>query len=163
MTTKLLEMFKQLAPPDEVELARRVQVKGGINAVKDNDHILRELLQETTDGDEKSHPLIEARDRDKNTPSARAKPHSTYTPSDLKGELLEDSDAAIKKNFATFEDKFAIRQRQLRDELTKVIREENDRVIDAVNQGPHDLIKQEVRTLKDGIEERGLIVIASRN
>ena len=149
LTSKLLEMFKQLTPPEEIDLARRVQTKGGINAVKDNDHILRELLQESSDRDDKGHSLTsEVRDRDaKNMSAARTKPRSTYTLSDLKEELFEDSDAAIKKNFLTFEYKFALQQRQLQEELTKVIREENDRVIDAVNRGPHDLIKHEVRRI----------------
>ena len=45
----------------------------------------------------------------------------------------------------TFEGKFALYQRQLQDELSHVMREESNRVIDELNKGPHDKIKNKVR------------------
>ncbi len=44
----------------------------------------------------------------------------------------------------TFEGKFALYQRQLQEELSRVIREENSRIIDELNRGPHDKIKDDV-------------------
>ncbi len=50
----------------------------------------------------------------------------------------------MQKNMETFEGKFALHQRQLQEELARFIREENNRLIDEVNKGPHDKIKNEV-------------------
>ena len=41
----------------------------------------------------------------------------------------------------TFEGKFALYQRQLQDELSRVMRDESSRIIDELNRGPHDKIK----------------------
>lgn len=46
----------------------------------------------------------------------------------------------------TFEGKFALYQRQLQEELAKTMQEETNRIIDELNRGPHDKIKNEVRT-----------------
>ena len=71
---------------------------------------------------------------------------STYTLQDLKDELHEDWESAITRNMETFEGKFALYQRQLQDELSRVMRDESSRVIDELNKGPHDKIKNQVRT-----------------
>lgn len=70
---------------------------------------------------------------------------STLTLQDLKDELHEDWESAIARNMETFEGKFALYQRQLQDELSRVMREESNRVIDELNKGPHDKIKNKVR------------------
>lgn len=70
---------------------------------------------------------------------------SRYTLQELKDELHEDWESAIKKNMETFEGKFALYQRQLQDELSRVMKEESNRVIDELNKGPHDKIKDKVR------------------
>ena len=69
---------------------------------------------------------------------------STFTLQDLKDELHEEWEHAIRKNMETFEGKFALYQRQLQEELSRMIREENNRIIDELNRGPHDKIKDEV-------------------
>ena len=63
---------------------------------------------------------------------------------ELKRDLDEDVDVSIRRNLDVFEGKFALHQRQLKEELEKIMHEESNRVIDAVNRGPHDLIKHEV-------------------
>lgn len=44
----------------------------------------------------------------------------------------------------TFEGKFALYQRQLQEELTKTMQEGTSRIIDELNRGAHDKIKNEV-------------------
>ena len=44
----------------------------------------------------------------------------------------------------TFEGKFALYQRQLQEELAKSMEENTSRIIDELNRGPHDKIKNEV-------------------
>ena len=69
---------------------------------------------------------------------------STFTLQDLKDELHEDWESAIAKNMETFEGKFALYQRQLQEELSRTMREESSRIIDELNRGPHDKIKDKV-------------------
>lgn len=47
----------------------------------------------------------------------------------------------------TFEGKFNLYQRQLKDELSRVMNEGTARVIDELNRGPHDKIKNEASML----------------
>lgn len=135
-------MFAQLTPPDEAYLARRVNMRGGAKRVMEDDLLLREFMDEDSDQNNRAHLDSGG---SKHATTAQSKPRSTYTLADLHDELREDSDVAIRKNFETFQGKFALQQRQLQEELTKVIREENNRILDAVTAGPHDLIKHEVR------------------
>ncbi len=71
---------------------------------------------------------------------------STFTLQDLKDELFEDWESAIRRNMETFEGKFALYQRQLQEELMKNMQEGTNRIIDELNRGPHDKIKNEVCT-----------------
>ena len=77
----------------------------------------------------------------------RSVKESAFTLQDLKDELHEGCEVAVRKNMETFEGKFALYQRQLQEELSRVIREENSLIIDELNRGPHDKIKDEVRII----------------
>lgn len=69
----------------------------------------------------------------------------TFTLQDLKDELHENWESAITKNMETFEGKFMLYQRQLQDELSRAMRDESSRIIDELNKGPHDKIKDKVQ------------------
>lgn len=69
---------------------------------------------------------------------------STFTLQDLKDELFEDWDSAVRRNMETFEGKFALYQRQLQEELTRAMEEGTSRIIDELNKGAHDKINNEV-------------------
>ena len=71
---------------------------------------------------------------------------STFTLQDLKDELFEPWESAVRRNMETFEGKFALYQRQLQEELTRTMQEGTNRIIDELNRGPHDKIKNEVRS-----------------
>lgn len=74
----------------------------------------------------------------------RSVKEATLTLQDLKDELHEGLEAAVQKNMETFEGKFTLYQRQLQEELARFIREENNRIVDELNKGPHDKIKDDV-------------------
>jgi hypothetical protein len=75
---------------------------------------------------------------------------------DLKEDLYTDPDAAIEKNMAVFNRKFEVQKRQIvqvvvfiamilnsrihREELSRMVRREGDRIISAVTGGPHERI-----------------------
>ena len=147
----LLEMFKQMTPEDEQKLARRVEEKGGAHAVRENDKLLREFLDGGDDkkrggrsgppGKDQTEQVVKSQGNN-SRPDTRNT--SSYSMDRLRADLHEDWDDAVKSNLAVFEGKFALQQRQIQEELSRFIRDENNRVIDAVSKGPHDLIKHEV-------------------
>ncbi|KAI0701233.1 hypothetical protein BC835DRAFT_271177 [Cytidiella melzeri] len=141
LTSMVLDVYRrEWTPPGEVQLARKVKEKGGVKYVENSDAVLSELAGlenpgaadkiQTTGGH-----VVKLQDR-----SAK---ESTFTLQDLKDELHEGWQAAVQKNMETFEGKFALYQRQLQEELARVIREDNNRIIDELNRGPHDKIKDE--------------------
>ncbi|THH29709.1 hypothetical protein EUX98_g4473 [Antrodiella citrinella] len=123
------QMFQKLVPPDEVKIAERIKGKGDIKTIQKNDALLRDLND--------FENSLDAR------PTERASKRSVFSSKDLRDELQEDFDLAIVKNLETFEGKFVLYQKQLKEELSKFIRDENDRLLVAVREGPHDRIKNE--------------------
>ncbi|PSS05479.1 hypothetical protein PHLCEN_2v3761 [Hermanssonia centrifuga] len=138
----VIEVFrKEWTPWGESQLARKVEEKGGVKFVENSDTMLSELAnwdagagagQKETNGAGHAARL-----------QGRTVKSSSLTLQDLKDELFEDWESAVQKNMETFEGKFALHQRQLQEELARFIREENNRLIDEVNKGPHDKIKNE--------------------
>ena len=58
----------------------------------------------------------------------------------LQEELAEAPAIAIRKNFNSFERKFEILQREITEEMRKIVVHEGDRVIKSVLAGPHERI-----------------------
>ncbi|THH02037.1 hypothetical protein EW026_g779 [Hermanssonia centrifuga] len=151
LTALLRDQFCHFTPENEIELARKVEEKGGVQAVKNNDFLLRELddFQGGADSGMKKGASSKTGGGSANhatkteSVNERSAQRSTFTLQDLKDELHEDWDTALKENLKTFEGKFALQQRHLEQALSKFIHEENNRLIDEVNKGPHDKIKNE--------------------
>lgn len=135
----LVEFFTMSVTPEFKELAALVQKKGGARAVMDSNETLNELLD---------FKAISAA-----TTSKRAEhdgpEHNSYLGKGdldaLKLELFESPELAIKKNFDVFERKFKMQQRELSEEMRRVVHHEGDRVIEAVTSGSHDRIIDPVR------------------
>ena len=125
-------IFDTLLPQDLASLKQKVKAKGDINVLMSSNTALKELNEE--ENKLSSHQGNE-----------RSKKRSDFTIEDLKVELRIDFDASLKVNFEAFEGKFNLYHRQLKDDLSRAIEEANDRVIDAVREGPHDKRKNEVR------------------
>ena len=58
----------------------------------------------------------------------------------VKQELFDSPELAIKKNLELFERKFKMQQRELAEEMQRMVHHEGDRVIEAITSGPHDRI-----------------------
>ena len=58
----------------------------------------------------------------------------------VKRELAEGPEVAIGKNFEAFDRKFRIQQRELAEEVRRVVHHEGDRIVEAVNAGAHHRI-----------------------
>ena len=123
------KVFQKFASPEELKITDKVKGKGDIKAIQKNDALLRDL-NEYENG-------LETRSDERGKRSA-------YSMKDLRDELQEDFQLAIEKNLDTFEGKFVLYHRQLKDELSKFIADENVRLLRAVREGPHDRIRNEV-------------------
>ncbi|KAJ7739936.1 hypothetical protein B0H16DRAFT_1568368 [Mycena metata] len=129
----MMKMFQQFVSPEQREMARIVEQKGGLQACQDNDKILKEL----NDLESKSGATPVKPQSVKGTASMNNK---TSGLEDLKDELMTDPDAAMEKNLTAFNRKFEVQTRQIIDEMTKVVERQGDRIISELTSGPHDKI-----------------------
>ncbi|KAJ7777866.1 hypothetical protein DFH07DRAFT_796416 [Mycena maculata] len=122
----MMKMFQQFVSPEQKEMARMIEAKGG-QAVLNDDKVLKELNDiENQAGSQAS--------------SSHNKTARVADLDDLKEDLHMDPDVAIRENEKVFERKFEIQMRQIVDQLSRVVEREGDRVISAVTAGPHDRI-----------------------
>ncbi|KAF7376029.1 hypothetical protein MSAN_00017700 [Mycena sanguinolenta] len=126
---QMLAMFATFVAPEQKEMLRIVEQKGGPQACQDNDKILKEL----SDLEAKSTSVGSA------TRSSKSA-QKTSALEELKDDLMVDPESAMETNLTVFSRKFEMQKQQIVDELTKVVEREGDRVISAVTAGPHDKI-----------------------
>ncbi|KAH8102306.1 hypothetical protein BXZ70DRAFT_891052, partial [Cristinia sonorae] len=112
---------------DEKKIAEKVKGKGDIKTIQRDDSLLRDLndLENSLDVQ----------------PNDRSSKRSAFTAWDLREELQEDFDLAIVKNMEAFQGKFVLYQKQLKEDLSRFIAEQNDRLLKKVKEGPHDRIR----------------------
>lgn len=127
-----MKAFEKFTPPDQKELQTIVKKNGGPKGIIDDDYMLENLL--------KKHPPT-AGSTDDRSASRTAK---AYTLTDLKEDLIEDVDTALDKNLKRFTQKFKKQQEQITEEITGVVEQQGDRIIAAMNSGPHDKIRNKV-------------------
>ncbi|KAJ7246566.1 hypothetical protein B0H12DRAFT_758041 [Mycena haematopus] len=130
----MMKMFSQFVTPEQKEMARLVEQKGGLQACQDNDKVLKELneLEQKSGAAPRQGPT-----------SAKGSASATNSKSgleDLKDDLMTDIDDAIAKNMTAFDRKFEVQTRQIIDEMSKVVERQGDRIIGAITAGPHDKI-----------------------
>ncbi|KAJ6593779.1 hypothetical protein B0H19DRAFT_34811 [Mycena capillaripes] len=126
----MMKMFQQFVAPEQKEMMRIVEQKGGLQACQENDKILKEL----SDLEAKSSSSLGG------AANSAKSAQNTSALEDLKDDLMVDPEAAMEKNLTVFSRKFEVQKRQIVDELTKVVEREGDRVISAITAGPHDKI-----------------------
>ncbi|KAJ7126471.1 hypothetical protein C8R43DRAFT_708313 [Mycena crocata] len=131
----MFKMFQQFVTPEQKEMARLVEQKGGVQACQENDKILKEL----SDLENKS-AMSQVNLGPQSAKGTASMGSRTSGLEDLKDELSTDPDVAIEKNLTVFSRKFEVQKRQIIDELTKVVERQGDRVISAITAGPHDKI-----------------------
>lgn len=138
----MLTLFQQFVTPDQKKISAFVKKKGGPEACQKNMEVLRELAELEPKNVAVTHhsgsQFSSANNSRSNT--------STTGLSALLEDLAPSIDESLQENFTVFSRKFEIQQRQLKEELTRVIQRESDRVIGALTSGPHDKILDKVST-----------------
>ncbi|KAI0644525.1 hypothetical protein C8Q79DRAFT_777894 [Trametes meyenii] len=130
----IIEFFQKATSPEQQELAALVQKKGGATAVMGNSDALNELLKFKPSS---ATNTTKRGDREGVEHSSHSGPGNLDA---LKLELFESPELAIRKNLEVFERKFKMQQRELTEEMRRVVHHEGDRVIEAVTSGPHERI-----------------------
>ena len=135
----VIDFFVKAVSPEQLELAALVQKRGGPSAVMADNAALRELMkfQPATTVDQAKH-------------GGSGREGAGHPDGDelavVKQELFDSPELAIKKNLELFERKFKMQQRELAEEMRRMVHHEGDRVIEAVTSGPHDRIIDPVRS-----------------
>ncbi|GJJ12736.1 hypothetical protein Clacol_006981 [Clathrus columnatus] len=130
----ILVLFQRFVTPEQRKIAALVDKKGGPVACQQNMKVLRELAEL----EPKSIGPAHGGQFGSQTTRPNTVPKSDFD--DLLEDLTTSIDDSLKENFTTFQRKFEIQQRQLKEELTLVVQRESDRVIGALTSGPHDKI-----------------------
>ncbi|KAJ7177952.1 hypothetical protein C8R46DRAFT_667658 [Mycena filopes] len=124
----MMKLFQQFVTPEQKDMERQIQQRGGL-AVLNNDKALKEL----NDYENKANPQG-------STATHGGKMVKASDLDDLKADLHTDPDLAMEQNMTVFTRKFEVQKRQIIDELSRVVERQGDRIISAVNAGPHDKI-----------------------
>ena len=123
------QLFKEFINSQERELAMKVKGMGGEAAALQNEQAMRELVNresELTAGDEPAFATHSVQKR-------------SFNFVELQQEIDGDPDKAIEQHAESFNLKFGL-QKRIVEELSRVVRRDGDRVIDALTAGPHDRI-----------------------
>jgi hypothetical protein len=139
----LILLFRKLETPNEKELMKQVDARGGVKACLEDDEALKELMtiSQKQDASGTRRNISEAKG------VHRVKEEKTLF-AELKTELKEDVEVILEKNMVVFERKLAMQQEQLLAGMTTVVQREGDRVISAITSGPHDRILDPVSNPK---------------
>jgi len=126
MTETIMRFVASYIPAEQKMLHEQVEKRGGPKAVLHDEVALHELIA----SEERPH---ETRGRVRDDID------------DVK-KGLDDPAIVIQRNLQSFERKFAMQQRELLDDIDKLVRRESDRVIESVKSGPHNRILDKVRS-----------------
>lgn len=138
-------MFQEKCTPEEErELTEEVQKRGGLDVVRQNDVLLRAVYAARS---RRKHTaaMVKLRPGDHEIKAQLRKERTTDGPAshtfgDLKRELSQNWEDAVKHNMEVFEKKFSM----LKNDLSDCIHQENLDLVNTLNQGPHDLINHRV-------------------
>ena len=135
----LLAIFPRIVSPEQQQLAALVENRGGEEVVMRDNDTLKELLKFKPAGE------IDQEKRSSGRDGPEQNRHEDNDLAVVKQELFDSPELAIKKNLEVFEQKFKMQQRELAEEMRRMVHHEGDRVIEAVTAGPHDRIIDPVR------------------
>ena len=130
----MFQLFQNFATPEQQEMANLIKSKGGDAALQD-DKVVKELMEREA---QLSPGAPETRHK---------KPPKPISPNEIRREIKEDPDLAIKRNAKLFDAKFDMQRRLISEDIDRTVRRETDRVISAVTGGPHDRIIDLVRLM----------------
>lgn len=124
----MLQLFQEFVTPQQKALAAKVRDMGG-NAALEDEQAMEELAGAafalTVDSGDQADG-------------------GHFNLIQLRQEINSNPNEAIEMNAEFFIRKFEIQKREIQD-ITRAIHREGDRVIEAINAGPHDRIADQVR------------------
>jgi hypothetical protein len=141
----LISMFGSFKTQQERELSVWISSQGGENEVLQSDEKCKELLERETEllrHDEDGMAMQPTSGRGRG--GARVAP-STELIANLRKECREDLEQVLSKNMDVFAKRFEMGLDQLNNDLTNKIEHQGDRIIEALNDGPHNRLKDKVR------------------
>jgi hypothetical protein len=138
-------MFGSFKTQQERELSVWISSQGGEQEVLQSDEKCKELLEREADllrHDEDGMAMQPISGRGRG--GARVAP-STELIATLRKDCREDLEQVLSKNMDVFAKRFEMGLDQLNDDLTNKIEHQGDRIIEALNDGPHNRLKDKVR------------------
>ncbi len=130
--------FDVQIPPEEEEVARELDRKGGIKKVRSNEDDVKELNDFATKltGRDMLNPMKEAKQRpNKWSPNFRS----------LMGELNQDFETSLANHMEAFNAKLEIGRKALVQELTEVVKSEVKGVKERMQEPMHERVIDPVR------------------
>ncbi|KZV91124.1 hypothetical protein EXIGLDRAFT_676374 [Exidia glandulosa HHB12029] len=118
----MLLLFVQLESPEEREMINLINEKGGPEACLKDEHAFAELQAKM-----------------KAAKGSRESGDVQIVIGEIREDMKEDIDAALAKERRAFDRKFDAIQETL-DEMKSVVTRSSDRILSAINSGPHDRI-----------------------
>ena len=128
----MLKLFQEFITPEQKKAAAMVEKRGGIAILED-----KQAMRELADVD---LPFTAPSGSDSQRDEDRR-----LDVVELRREIEGDPDDAIEKNAESFDRKFSVQRRQIREDFARAASREGDRIISAVTAGPHDRIVDPVR------------------
>lgn len=128
-TTSMALLLQLLRSPEERELKRFIDSKGGPDQFLKRDDLMQELIKKSGES--------EARTESKG-PSRKGQPIDLVQ--EIKRDVRKTVADLISENYDQFMGKFDAQQEQLRQQMDASVRREGDRIITAITGGPHERI-----------------------
>lgn len=116
----LLLLFQELRSPEERELRKFIESKGGAEVFLNDEALMRELIERSDN--EGDHSI-----------GAQMK-----LTKDLQRDLRKDLEELINDNQEVFSNKFTALQDNIRTQMETTMAREGDRIIGTILAGPHD-------------------------
>jgi hypothetical protein len=136
LTSVLKAVFEQLISPEQKQVMATVLEHGGVMALRNNDKTLLEIAKTSS----KAPPSADGHQ----ALSSWEKPNDAKANADdLRADIFEEPDAAVEKNKTMYLRKFEEQKLQI-TELKSVIERQGDRLIEEMNRGPHQRIRDRV-------------------
>ncbi|KAF5350350.1 hypothetical protein D9757_013724 [Collybiopsis confluens] len=121
-TTSMTVLLQLLRSPEERELQRFINSKGGPTEFLKNDSLMQELVKKSGES------------------ATMSSKEQTELFQEIKREVKKTVTDAIEENFELFSGKFEAQQEQLKDHLDIAMQRQSDRIIHEFGEGPHKRI-----------------------
>ncbi|KAF8579017.1 hypothetical protein K439DRAFT_1620875 [Ramaria rubella] len=140
----LLASFEKMVSPEQRRIKSIIREHGGEENVMYNDELLQRVSKEARH--------VEAEETSDSSNLTGGMSMDVYSLGELKQDLSEDITVAVRRNAEIFNAKFDMQQRQIKEDM----KQESDRVIQALTAGPHDqLLDPDIRDIWIKMDGKG--------